>query len=547
MATVKGAAVRQGYVDLRGHLDRLSEQGLLVRVTRPMKKETEIHPLVRWQYRGGIAEADRKAFLFENVTDVKGRSYKYRVAVGALAANPAVYLAGLGCDRDQVGAVWEKAVANPIPPVVMDSDQAPCHEEVHLGADLLAHGGFDECPVPISTPGFDNAPYTTCTHWITKDPETGVQNIGNYRGHIKARNRIGVFPCGLGQDIQVHIDKARAMGQKYLEAALVVGCPPVVSYSAVQKVPYGLDEMHLAGGLAGEPIRAVRAKSVDLLVPAEAEWVFEGRIPVDEYEAEGPFGESHGYMHPRQYNPFMELTAITHRKDAIWVSFISQVTPSESSVIKKVGYEPLFTNYLRKTLNLRSVVQVAMHEPLTNLRKLLVIQFKRNPPESDIWRALFSAATFHKGVGKILVAVDEDIDPHDATAVMWAMCYRMRPHQDVQIFRGLEKGHAPPFHYDEMGHDLASYYDPANESAMLVNAVLKEPYPPISLPKQEYMENAKAIWEELGLPALTPERPWFGYSLGQWDDELDEEARLAVAGEHYVTGEKLKGRRTRVQ
>ena len=81
---------------------------------------------------------------------------------------------------------------------------------------------------------------------------------------------------------------------------------------------------------------------------------------------------------------------------------------------------------------------------------------------------------------------------------------------------------------------------PADESAMLCNAILKEPFPPVSLPKREYMENAKKIWEELGLPKLRPQMPWFGYSLGQWDEELDHEAELAVQGRHFETGEKLK-------
>ena len=152
-----------------------------------------------------------------------------------------------------------------------------------------------------------------------------------------------------------------------------------------------------------------------------------------------------------------------------------------------------------------------------------------------MWRALFSAATFHQGVGKILVAVDMDIDPENLDAVMWAMCYRMKPHLDVQIVKGFEKGHAPPF---DLKH-VASLHDPADESAMLMNAILKEPYPPISLPKKEYMENAKRIWEELGLPKLTPQAPWYGYSLGQWDAEFEKEAELAVQGEHHKTGEKL--------
>jgi UbiD family decarboxylase len=82
---------------------------------------------------------------------------------------------------------------------------AKCQDVVYLGDELDKEGrGLDKFPVPISTPGFDNGPYTTCSHWFTRDPETGIHNIGNYRGQIKARRRIGVFPSGLGQDIYLH-------------------------------------------------------------------------------------------------------------------------------------------------------------------------------------------------------------------------------------------------------------------------------------------------------------------------------------------------------
>jgi len=273
-------------------------------------------------------------------------------------------------------------------------------------------------------------------------------------------------------------------------------------------------------------------------VPAEAEIVIEGKISTEFLEPEGPFGESHGYMHPRQFNPYMEVTGITHKKNPIYVSWISQVTPSESSVVKKIGYEPMFLNHLKHACRIKSVNRVVLHEPLTNLRKFIIIQMDK-PSESEVWRALFSASTFHQGVGKVLVAVDMDIDPENMDAVMWAMCYRMKPHLDVQILRGLEKGHAPPFSGASDSKDVASLHDPANESALLINAILKEPYPPISLPQKAYMENAKKIWEELGLPPLTPEAPWFGYSLGQWDDELQAEADLALRGDHYLTGDKL--------
>ncbi len=535
------------YPDLHEHLKTLEACGMLRRIKLPINKDTEIHPLVRWQYRGGLAHKERKAWLFENVVDAKGRQHKFPVAVGVLAGASEIYYLGMGCETiEQVEEKWNRAMSHPIAPVLVKD--AVCHEEVHLGSELNRDGlGLDELPVPISTPGFDNAPYSTCSHWISKDLESGIQNIGNYRGQFKSRTRVGVFPSGLGQDIFIHWKKAQAKGQP-LQAALVVGAPPYVSYAAVQKVRYGLDEMAVAGGLAGEPIRVVKCKTVDLVVPAEAEFVIEGLINTEFVEPEGPFGESHGYMHPRQLNPFMDVTAVTHRKDAVLVSWLSQVTPSESSIIKKTSYEMLFLQHLRDDCRLKTVTRIEMHEPLTNLRKLVVIQMKK-PSEAEVWRALMAAASFHPGVAKIVVAVDEDIDPANEAAVFWAMCYRMKPHRDVQIIRGMEKGHAPPFHYkdQEEGTDVVSYHLPADDSWMLCNAILKEPFPPISLPKREYMEHAKELWEELGLPKLEPEMPWYGYSLGQWDEELDEEAALAVQGRHYETGEKLATRRVKAK
>jgi len=174
------------YKDLHEHIKTLEENGLLVRVKREMNKDTEIHPLVRWQYRGGIREEDRKAFIFENVVDAKGRKYDIPVVVGALAANPEVYCLGIGCEREDVGAVWENALNNQIPSVTVD--RAPVHEVVIMGDELDKEGnGTDRFPIPISTPGFDNAPYSTCSHWFSRDVETGVRNVGNYRGQMKGR------------------------------------------------------------------------------------------------------------------------------------------------------------------------------------------------------------------------------------------------------------------------------------------------------------------------------------------------------------------------
>jgi len=520
-------AAPRAYPDLHEHLEALERDGFLIRVRRPINKDTELHPLVRWQFRGGIPERDRKAFLFENVVDSTGRQYAMPVVVGALAASRWIYARGLGCEIDGINQKWRAARANPIPPVLVDS--GPVHEVVITG-DALESQGLDALPVPISTPGWDNAPYITAGHYVTKDPESGIYNTGNYRGHLKGRRKLGMNASHeLQQGIIPHWHKARARGEP-LACAVVVGAPPVFSCAAVAKLPYDVDEFAIAGGLAGAPIQVVKCKTVDLLVPADAEIVIEGLIDPRWLEPEGPFGESHGHVNLQEYNHVMEVTAITHRRDAILPSIISQVTPSESSLIKKVALEPLFTDHLRNTLGIFSVNRVAFHEPLTNLRKLVVIQMK-NASEQEVWQALLGATSFQIAVGKMVVAVDEDIDPDSVDAVLWAICYRSRPHRDLQVIRGKDPGHSPRAGEHSGDDEL--------DSAMLINATIRGSFPPISLPKREYMERAAQIWDELDLPTLKPESPWYGYSLGQWNEEFEREAQAAVEGRWIETGERL--------
>src|SRR3546814_8621736 len=109
----------------------------------------------------------------------------------------------------------------------------------------------------------------------------------------------------------------------------------------------------------------------------------------------------------------MTLTAITRRKHSIITSFISQVTPSESSVIRRAAMEPVFLNHLRSVIGIRGVKRVSMHEPLTSLYAVIAIQFERGVPATEAWRALYAASTLHRFAGKWIIAIDEDIDPTD--------------------------------------------------------------------------------------------------------------------------------------
>src|SRR5438132_12889889 len=154
-----GAAPTRDYPDLHEHLEALERAGLLITVDRAINKDTELHPLGRWQFRGGIEEPDRKAFLFTQGTDAKGRKYDIPVVVGALAASREIYRIGMGCALDGINEIWNGAMAKPIPPRIVED--APCHEIVIEGDELDKPGkGLDSLPIPISTPGWDIAPFT---------------------------------------------------------------------------------------------------------------------------------------------------------------------------------------------------------------------------------------------------------------------------------------------------------------------------------------------------------------------------------------------------
>jgi 3-polyprenyl-4-hydroxybenzoate decarboxylase len=179
-------------------------------------------------------------------------------------------------------------------------------------------------------------------------------------------------------------------------------------------------------------MNVVKGITVDLLIPAEAEIVIEGYIDTEWLEPEAPFGESHGHVNLQEYNAFMDVTAITRRKDAILTSIISQVTPSESSLIKQVSLEPLLLQGLREGLGIKCVKRVALHEPLTNLRKVVMLHIEKGTPRVEIWRAMYGLVSQHRAVGKYVIALDEDIDPQNMDAVWWALSYRCNPALDME-------------------------------------------------------------------------------------------------------------------
>lgn len=661
--------MKRNYSDFQDHLNKLDQAGLLRKVARPINKDTELHPLVRWQFRGGIPESDRKAWYFENIVDSKGRKYEMPVVVGALATTPEIYRIGMNVDLDAIGLHWEKAIANPITPIKVTD--APCQQVILTGEELIGEGkGLDCLPIPISTPGYDCAPYFTATNCTTKDPETGVQNMGTYRAGLKSSNRLCVRMASRtgGAGGYAHWCKYKKLGKK-MPCAFVIGAPPHVAFTGPQKLPRTTDEMEVAGGLAGEPIHIVQCKTVDLAVPADAEMIIEGFVETDYLEPEAPFGESHGHIALEEYNMQMNVTAITLKSKPVLASIISQVTPSESSVIKRVAYEPMFMAHLRDSLGIQGIKDVTLHEPLTNLRKVTFVRMLSKSKGTEIWRALYGISNFRADCGKYVIAVSEDVNPQNSHEIFRSIITRSNPIEDIHILKYRASGHGPkgghgndstmlinatkkettwcnealgigtvsdkkderssllkhlqnnlgvqgikdiafgdtaslaPFFIiltmtrglisteiwralyaatnykkdsvklviavnddidprnpdslfwalayrcnPELNTAILPYGDPGlssnagnlevrSSSSLLIDATMEgEVMPPLALPTRPFMENAAKIWEDLGLPSLCPEMPWYGPNLGDWSDRWEQMAQNATASDYAENG-----------
>lgn len=529
------------YRDVREYLTELERRKLLRRVTRKTNKDTEVMPLVRWQFRGLAAE-QRTGWLFENLTDSRGRSFDGSMAVAIVGASPQVFAAAMGVDSpDQIAAKWSECQQNPIPPVTVKATDAPVKEVIIKGADLLKSGGIDALPVPVVNPGTDSSAYFSAPIWIAKDPETGIYNAGTYRVMLKAADRTGVLMMA-GKDERGFWGKARRLG-KPLEAVLVLTPPPALCLCSVNSM--NISEYDAAGALNGAPLEVVKAETVDLLIPARAEIAIEGRIRTDILEMEGPFGEYAGYVGAEDYQMIFEVTAITHRTKPIFQAFISEMPPSESSCLRKFGLEGFLQDELRfKSPNMR---KVSVHE-MGGSSNFVVVEFHK-PVAGEVWNALRAVASSRAvSAFKWVIGVDDDIDSNDLDSVVWALSWRTQPHKDVQIQRGRNTDLDPSGAPVEATFTNRTYPDGLGGSQILVDATRNWAYPPVALPTQEFMDQAKKIWEEelkdMKLPKLTPHKPWHGYPLGYWPESWARMGQRAVEGKYLETGKEYEKIRT---
>jgi UbiD family decarboxylase len=469
------------YKDLREYMAALEEKGKLKRVTKEVDKDWEIAAVCRQLFKK-ISPYKRPAVVFENV-----KGFKIPVTAGVLGASKEIYALGLETDSvEGINRKWDHALEHPIPPRMVKT--GPCKENILHGdqVDIL------KLPVPIWTVGEDPGPFFTSPYVITKDPDTGIRNVGTYRMQVKGPAKTG-FLIGVRQDAAWHLRK-NDQQNKPTPVAVVLGSDPSIGYVSVSKMSDALDEFAVAGGLRGEPVDLVPCETIPLEVPATAEIVLEGEIPPNALEHEGPFGEYTGYMGPAGNQPFFNIKCMTFRNNPIYQAFISQMPPSESSCIRGVGREwPLF-KHLKHTLRL-PIKDLRLKEAGGSGAYLVVSMDKQF--EGQVRQLMYGVWSMRTGFGKFTVVVDDDIDVHDDFAIDWAMSWRVRPDRDVYIERdvqavGLDPSQAPP---------SVPQHHPSRQvaSRIAIDATRKHDYPAVSLPPQEHLDIVAGRWQEYGI------------------------------------------------
>lgn len=467
------------YEDLREFLSKLEASGKLHRITKPVDKDWEIAAVSRVAFEG-IPEARRPALYFERV-----QGFDIPVVAGVLGASRSVYCLALECDIRDVHKKWSHAELHPIPPQQVSN--GPAQENVFMEEKVDLY----RLPIPTWTVGQDPAPYITSACVVTVDPETGVRNVGTYRVQLKGRRELGLFINYL-QGGREHVEKNNKMGRP-TPVAIVIGTDPVIGLVSVTRLPHGVDEFAVAGGLRGAPVKVIRCVSVDLEVPATAEIVIEGAIRANEVEGEGPFGEYTGYMGPKSMSYKVDVQRITHRDRPVFQAFISQMPPSESSCIRSTGREAALYKHLVEDLHL-PVCNVHLMEWGGAAAYLVMSIKKSHPAQPRI--AMCGAWSFAPQFGKITVVVDDDIDIRDPNAVNWAMSFRVQPERDAFIMSAMPAVQLDPSQAPE---DVLQQ-DPRRRvsSKIGIDATRKHSFPEVALPPRQHLDRVRKQWEAYG-------------------------------------------------
>ena len=421
------------YSDLDDFIADLDKRKLLARIRETVSPELEMAAVID---RACKTKDGGPALMFE-----KPAGYDMPVAANVFGSLERMCLA-LGVKTLDDLATEINALMTPqMPAGIMDAlkmlpivsrltdlmpktvKDGPCHEVVEKS------GTLDSLPILKCWPE-DGGKYITLPLVFTKDPETGMRNIGTYRMQVFDGRTTGMHWQRHKGGAQ-HYRVAERLGKR-LEVAVALSPEPVLTYCATAPMPEGLDELLLGGFLARRRIEMVKCVTIDLEVPASAHIVLEGYVEPGERRREGPFGDHTGFYSQPDDFPVFHLTCITRRKKPTYLTTVVGIPPMEDFYLGMAS-ERIFLPIIQKT----HPEIIDMHFPAEGIFHNLVIVSidKRYPGHA---RKIMSAFW---GLGqlmfsKTIIVVDRDVDVHDVSEVAWIVGTHMDPSRDVQMTKG---------------------------------------------------------------------------------------------------------------
>jgi len=478
MGTSAGAGP---FVDLRSYLQALEERELLARVDAPVDWDLEVGAIQRVMFdRGGPAlrfDAVRDASC-PLVTGVMGTPERYGLGIGCVGNMRAII--------NRVRAACDA----PVDPVTVGS--GPCQENVLRGEEIDLHS----LPVPKWHDEDGGRYLGTLGLVICRDPETGIQNVGIHREMIISRDSLSLNAT---QQVGIILHKYKKLGLK-MPVATVVGVDPNCLAATCVQARLGVDELRIAGGLMERPVELVRCATQDLLVPATAEFVFEGEVdPEAALVEEGPFGEYAGYYGPATQAPVIKLTAVTHRDDPIFQGTLEGAPPNESTMLRLPGNAAALGQYL-ESLKVPAVEDVyftdmgcAEHTVIVALKEQVYFGIA-NQVVAMIWS--------FDPVAKWVIVVNSDIDIFDRAQVEWALATRVQPHRDIWITPENQPG-IPLDPSISPANSSGQYSKIGRSSRIAIDATVDyKDYDFGTLSRPRTVPAALSRWDELGLPPL---------------------------------------------
>jgi 4-hydroxy-3-polyprenylbenzoate decarboxylase len=488
--------------NLRSFLDELDRQGELIRIREPVKVYLEIAEVadrVMKRPDGG------KALLFERPVLNNGTSSDVPVAINTFGSWKRMALAlGVSDVAEHASRIaellqpdvpkgfWAKVQMLPkfaelakVPPRSYRG-RPPCQEVVLEGDDA----DLSRLPIMTSWP-LDAGPFITLPMVITRDPETGVQNVGMYRMQVTGP-RTTFMHWQRHKGGAAHFRKYRERGETRMPVVVALGADPATMYTPSAPLPPGIDEYLFSGFLRRTPLHVAEATTVDLRIPAEAEIVLEGYVdPQAPLELEGPFGDHTGFYTPADHFPLFHVERITRRAHAIYPSTIVGRPPMEDFYLGGAT-ERIFLPLLRMTLP----EIVDYHMPAEGIfHNLVFISIRKEYPGhafkvmNGLWgQGLMSLA-------KVLVIVDHDIDVKNPQEVWWYALNNIDPERDVRFTLGP---------VDDLDH---SSRGPAFGSKMGIDGTRKlreegfeRVWPEVIRMPAEVKARIDEIWQRLGIP-----------------------------------------------